>query len=228
MADQLDGVYVSQRLRLASLVAATAAGALLQLRHEREQAIEATVRVVEAGQAQVVALVDGYMAAKLAQARRGDGQPKGLDLARYTVSTLRRRPAVEVYERPFGALGGQLEAGADVSVAIASADASVRRLALTDLQLAQTHAARDWMADDQRIVGYRRVLGSGHSCALCTAASTRTYKREDLAPIHERCSCTVSPVFDPRANPTSPADGGVRVAKDPELGPRLLEESWAA
>lgn len=225
---ELDGVYVSERLRLASTVSAAAAGAWARLLRERPVAIATVVDLVQGGQAQAVALVDGYMAAKRAEQGRGPDRTKGLDATRYTIAALRRRPAEEVYARPFGALGGQLAEGTEFAAARGSGMASVGRLARTDLQLAQTHAARDWMADEPAVVGYRRVLGPGDNCALCVAASSRLYKRQDLMPIHERCSCTVAPVFGDHPVPTDEPDSAVRVADDPELGPRLLDEGWAA
>jgi hypothetical protein len=48
-----------------------------------------------------------------------------------------------------------------------------------------------------------------------------------LLPIHEGCHCTVAPITT-GATELSRPDDAVRVADDPELGPRLLDEAWAA
>ncbi|MEQ9093070.1 MAG: hypothetical protein RLN63_03105, partial [Miltoncostaeaceae bacterium] len=109
---------------------------------------------------------------------------------------------------------------------------SVARLALTDHQLAQTPAARVWMAEPaNQDYGYERVLGGGESCPLCVVASQQIYYREDLMPIHERCQCSVSPLFGEHpggGNVPRERDSGVRVVDDPEIGPRLMGEGWAA
>jgi hypothetical protein len=147
------------------------------------------------------------------------------------VDHLRGTPAQEVYERPFGALGAALaRQGQDGwGAGMESATASLVRLAQTDLQLAQTHSARDWMAEDQYVKGYERILGGGDNCPLCEVAATNLYYREDLAPIHDRCGCSVAPVYgEPgpltRAGVFPTSD--VRVEHDHEIGPRLLAPSW--
>jgi hypothetical protein len=173
-------------------------------------------------------MVEVYMTARRRQAGVGRATPGGIDPERYTVARLRRADAREVYRRPFGALAGQLAQGAPFPAAAASGRASVARLALTDLQLAQTHAARDWMTADNRVYGYGRVLGGGKNCELCVAASTRIYYREDLAAIHERCQCTVEPLFGEHPGGLSVPGDAVRVVEDPEIGPRLMAEDWAA
>lgn len=225
MSAELDAVYRSQRLRLTRTIAAAAAAEWASAYRDRERAVATLVPLVEAGQAQTVALVSGYMTAKATAA----GEPvatRGLERELYTIAALRGLSAAEVYERPFGALGGQLAQGAEFAQAFASSRASLDRLVRTDLQLAQTHAARDWMAGEERVVGYRRVLGPGKNCSLCISASTRTYFKADLLPIHERCGCSVAPLFGDR--PVTSVGTKVRVVDDPELGRRLLEESWAA
>lgn len=225
MSRALDRAYLAQRLALTDAVAARAA-ALWRLGHEDELAtLLATVSFVEAGQREAAALVDAYLAEKT-------GLPlRGLDSEAYTIAALRGLPADEVYRRPWGALGGQLQQGASFEAALESGVASVDRLARTDLQLTQTHASRDWLAGERRVQGYRRVLGPGENCSLCRSSASRLYFKDELMPIHERCHCTVSPVMlgedhglaeiPSRALP-------VKVADDPELGPRLLDEEWAA
>jgi len=231
---QIDAVYGSQRLRLAATVAAAVAAAWAHRFQDREAAISQIVRLVTAGQAHTVNLVEAYMAAKAAQ----DGialSRVGLDPAAYTTTALRGVAADIVYARPFGAYGAFLNEGQSQAAAIRAAKSSVSKLAATDLQLAQTHAARDWMRaateqDETRalqIVGYRRVLaGAGPHCALCTAASTRTYRMADLMPIHEHCTCGVEPLWG--TEPVASVGTTVRVEEDPELGPRLLAEDWSS
>lgn len=230
MSLQLDAVYRSQRLRLYSTVSAGVAQIWASNYKDRSATIERSLSLVAAGQARTVALVDAYMAAKVRVAL-GKGDPKGLNPARYTVDKLRGSSAENVYERPFGAFGAHLASDGEDGFAAGmdSAAHTLARLARTDLQLAQTHAARDWMFDDSRVPGYERILGGGKNCELCIAASGRRYYSEDLAPIHENCGCSVAPVFDAagleRASNLSASD--VRVSDDPEIGPRLLAPTWA-
>lgn len=215
----VDGVYRSQRLRLISAVNAATASAWAAGFRDRERVIQEVLRVVYAGQAQTVALVDAYMAAK------AQTSVQGLNPDRYTVPVLRGLPGEEVYDRPFGALGGQLAAGAEFAAALTSSREALGRLVRTDMQLAQTHSARDWMSREDRVVGYRRVLGGGKNCSLCVSAATRTYRKEDLMPIHERCTCSVEPLFG--SAPVASVGTTVRVDNDPELGPRLMADSWS-
>lgn len=228
----LDAAYRSQRLRLANTVTSAVAFVWAQGFRERDQVIAEVLRIVEAGQAQTVSLVDAYMAATT-QAVTGDGRTKGLDPANYTVGLLRNKAAEEVYSRPFGALGAFLNQDQSLARSLEASTASLSKLAATDLQLAQTHSARDWMDDERQIVGYSRVLGGGEHCELCKAASTRRYYVADLAAIHERCGCSVRPEYgDPgeltdlqRMKLEAP-NYAVVAEPDTELGVRLMANNW--
>lgn len=234
MPDQteIDAAYQAQRVRLKALIVAGAASAWEQLHENRSAAIDHVVKLVTAGQTQTVHLVDAYMTAKARDAL-GAGSLLGLDPSKYTTTALRGIDAASVYSRPFGAYGAQLKDGAHPADALKAARSSVTKLAATDLQLAQTHSARDWMeaahaaqTEQLRIVGYRRVLtGPGPHCDLCTAAATRTYRISDLLAIHEHCGCTVQPLYG--TEPVASVGTTVRVEVDPELGPRLLADSWS-
>jgi hypothetical protein len=231
VADQLDLAYRSQRLRLSAVVATAAATTWAERFHDRTAALRQVIDVVTAGQSHTVRLVDAYMTAKALQAT-GQGTLKGLDPLRYTTDILRGVPAETVYGRAFGAYGAFVKDGAQPADAVRAAQASVTKLAATDLQLAQTRAARDWMLDHDsataeiRIVGYRRVLtGSGPHCSLCQAASTRTYRVADLMAIHEHCTCTVQPLWG--TEPVASVGTTVRIDDDPELGPRLMADDWS-
>ena len=49
-----------------------------------------------------------------------------------------------------------------------------------------------------KVTGYRRIihpeLSAGGSCGLCVVASTMTYKKDDLNPMHGHCKCTILPI----------------------------------
>jgi hypothetical protein len=222
-------VYRSERLRLYSTVGASVARLWANDYQDEERTIASALSLVAAGQARTVSLVDAYMSAKTREVT-GRGGLKGLDPKRYTVDALRGAPAREVYQRPFGALGAFIATrGQDGWAAgMAAATGSLIRLAQTDLQLAQTHSARDWMAEDKYVRGYRRMLGGGENCDLCKDAARNFYHREDLAPIHERCGCTVSPVYG-EPGPLERAalhTKTCRVTDDSEIGPRLMAPGW--
>lgn len=190
--------------------------------------MEGILPVVRGGQRQTVALTDSYMTLKARDAL-GAASPQGLDADRYTIERLRQRDAGELYRQPFGAVGAALGRGEPLPAAMRSGGAQVEKLTRTDLQLAQTHSARDWMAGEDRVKGYRRVLGGGRSCPLCVSAATRTYRKADLLPIHENCQCSVSPVYEdvPVVGAERKLPDSVRVRRDPELGLRLVEEGWS-
>lgn len=233
MSTALDAAYYAQRARLAATVYANAARFWAGGFEDRELTVARTTQLVAAGQTQTVALVDAYMTAKMRDAI-GRGEIKGLSPGSYGVESIRGKPAEEIYDRPFGALGAALERGEDAARAATAAKASLDRLVRTDIQLTQTHAARDWMAEDDRVTYYNRVLGGGKNCELCIAASDRRYYREDLAAIHERCGCSVAPSFGEAGPLTRVADlrvqratQTVQVVSDEELGARLLAAGWA-
>lgn len=231
MSAQLETAYRKQRDRLAATISAATARAFTQLYADPKAAIRTVVPIVETGQQISVSLVDAYMAAKTLQAT-GQGTVLGLDPARYTITALRNGvPAIDVYGRPFTVLDAARNA-ADPSQALTGAQAALDKLVRTDLQLAQTHSARDWMTEqaktataETRIVGWRRVT-DGDPCALCAAAATRTYHTGDLMPIHEHCSCTVEPLWGEHA--VASVGTTVRVEIDPELGPRLMADGWSS
>lgn len=224
MSAELDATYRSQRLRLRSTVLAHTARLWAVAQPQDQPAfLGQVVPAVHAGQALTVRLVDAYMATKTLHAT-GAGRVKGLDPAAYTVEAIRKTPADEVYGRPFGALGYALASGAEFSIARAAGAAAAEKLVSTDLQLAQTYSARDWMSDEPGIIGYERQTEGG--CPLCESASGGLYQTEDLMPLHEGCRCDVAPVFGD-ARP-GPLPDGLEVVDDSELGPRLISESWAA
>lgn len=223
-AQQIDGAYRAQRARLTATV--TAATLRAWAAADRAAAAQAVIPIANAGIRHVVSLVDGYMAAKSTLAT-GSGTTQGLDASLYTTASLRAGvSAIHVYSRPVGAMIHAANDGAAPEEAAAVGRKLLEKIVRTDLQLAQTHAARDWMGRDERIVGWRRVLTGPSSCELCTKASTRTYRTSDLMPIHEHCDCIVEPVWG--AESVASVGTTVRVDDDPEIGPRLMADTWTA
>jgi hypothetical protein len=221
--EQIAARYARARLLQSQAVQRAVAATWASRYADRTAAIDQTVQIVTAGQRNVVSLVGAYLTAETLLAT-GEQVKHTLDPAGYTIDALRGVAAAEIYSRPFGAYGAFRNAGADATQAVDAARASVGKLAATDLQLAQTHAARDWMKAEPRIVGYRRVLNPP-SCKLCTLAATRTYSKADLLPIHEHCDCGVLPLYG--TEPVASVGTTVRVEEDPELGPRLMADEWS-
>lgn len=85
--------------------------------------------------------------------------------------------------------------GARREKAVEAGQRRSRTTALTDLQLATTHAARDVLSVNQDVVGYRRVLTGAENCGMCIVAATRLYHTRNLMPMHPACDCVVAPVM---------------------------------
>ncbi len=136
-----------------------------------------------AAQSQTVALVAGYLAAYL-------------DTAPVSVDAVEIRAGVDladVYRRPGITARAALSGGQDFLDAMAKARVRAVSAATTDVALAHRAAATTLMGNDQRVVGYRRVL-TGASCKLCATASTQRYRVDRLMPIHNHCDCRVAPI----------------------------------
>jgi hypothetical protein len=82
-----------------------------------------------------------------------------------------------------------------LTAAVGDGERRVRSLALTDVELATTHTARERLADEPEVRFYRRVLTGAESCGLCIVASTQRYRKRDLLPIHPNCDCVVAPIL---------------------------------
>lgn len=143
----------------------------------------------------MVSLTSGYLGALRQVSGRGF-QPAPVDLKRVSGAAVRNgTPPADVYERPFHLVWRQLAEGVAPPAAIQAGEDRAVQSAVTDLQLAKTHASQDVLAADGHVVGYRRVLEGAYSCALCVVASTQRYHVKDLMPIHPACDCAVAPIY---------------------------------
>jgi hypothetical protein len=183
----------------------------------------AVVPVVAGGQIRVASLTDAYLAqvetAVLGIPTGPVGVPRGLVL----VDAIRGVDPAEVYRRPALELYTALAAGIAFPAALAAARARAEELALSDLQLAKTHAARYVLDGKDNVETYQRVA-DGNACELCAGADGETYHSSDVMPIHARCGCDVVPVFDGhRPEPIEPPDDVEPpvVHEHGELGPVL-------
>lgn len=160
--------------------------------------------VVQSGQEQMstltkvfLALLIGYMtgetAEKISEALTSPLTGPAL-LALDFARGLRGVDPAEVYQRPYREVWYALSRGVPFPEAVDEGRGRVAQLASTDVQLAKTHTAREVLRDDQRVVGYRRVLEGAYSCGLCVLASTQRYHKRQLMPIHPQCDCSVAPI----------------------------------
>lgn len=158
----------------------------------RDRDIERLVALVAprvlAGQRQVAALTDAYLAAL--SGRRGIGA----DPALVTGAAVRNgAPTAAVYTRPGTTVHVQLSKGKSFPEAVAAGAARLSTLVRTDMQLSMRQQASYTMRASGREF-YRRVLTGGRNCALCAIASTQRYHTADLMPIHPGCSCGVASI----------------------------------
>jgi hypothetical protein len=100
----------------------------------------------------------------------------------------------EVYSRPFKELWNALKNGYSYDDAVRMGANRLRQLVETDIQLAHTHAARNVLSSRSDVRGFKRVPTGSYTCALCMIASTQTYRKFDLMPIHPGCDCRVAPI----------------------------------
>lgn len=82
-----------------------------------------------------------------------------------------------------------------LTAAVGDGERRTRSLALTDIELAVTHTARERLRDEPQYRFFRRVLTGAESCGLCIVASTQRYRKQDLLPIHPNCDCVVAPIL---------------------------------
>jgi hypothetical protein len=195
MASALAQAHILGELRLRRLVAAAVERIWRELPgHDRENVDEwlsLVLPIVVAAQRQSASLTEAYLA------RERRRQPLGVDLAGVTGAAVRNgaQPA-EVYERPFVTLWGKLGAGTPFADAFSAGLSRATASAATDVQLSMRATASAVGQADPGIYGFERVP-DGDACELCLIASTQRYHVEDLAPIHDRCGCTVAPITEP-------------------------------
>jgi hypothetical protein len=105
-----------------------------------------------------------------------------------------------VYRRPATAVYSALSEGVPYDEAVRRGATRAEQLVVTDMQLAETHSAREVLTKQKKlgVVGYRRVLTGSESCAMCIVASTQRYRVGNLMPIHPACDCKVRTIYGKR------------------------------
>lgn len=181
------------RSRLLALVAAVYASQGDYRDAAAEAFVAAVVPAVLAAQQTMASLTSAYLAHLVAGTAGGTSAPAGVPAE--ILHDLRGVDPAEVYRRPYVQVWTDLARGKDFPTAVAAGARRASSLASTDLQLAKTRAAQYVMADDRRVVGYRRVLVGAHSCGMCVIASSVRYHKSNLMPIHPGCDCAIAPIM---------------------------------
>lgn len=227
-ADALTRSYQEalRRLRLAASTVAVSVWDDLPAYNEADAArfIAAVAPRVDASSRQAVNVTAAYLARFVLLETRQ--QPEPVDVSQVVARDV---PPEEVWRRPFVQLWGALARQTPWQTAANAARARVAQTAVTDVQLATRNAANLVTRNTERVTGYRRVLGFGKNCPLCTVASTQHYTRDDLLPIHPGCGCTVEPLLGEVPDLSEGVDvtslPKVEVVEHGELGPVLWDAS---
>lgn len=179
--------------------------------------VSAVVPVVLSGERTVAQLTNAYLAQVESLVLGESVAPEGRTAV--VGAGLRGVDPAVVYRRPAVALYTALAAGVPFADAVQQGLKRAVDIAMTDLQLAKTHA----VAGSTRVQRFKRTLSGLENCSLCALASQHTYYRGDLLPIHSGCDCGVQPLFgDEPSDDSYPA--GVEVRTHGELGPVLIVE----
>lgn len=161
---------------------------------EVDRAVPLIAGRVEAAQMRVAASTDVYLSSMIAAGTAGVPEVLGVSIEDASTWALRGVAAETVFRRPMTTVFANLAAGMAVDRAKSAGLERLRKIAATDIQLAKTHTAQRRLRNDDKVVGYRRVLNGPKNCGLCIVASTARYHRGDLQPIHPGCDCTVAPI----------------------------------
>lgn len=161
-------------------------------------------RVSVAGQQAVLGATQEFVTSTVALVN-GVRRPP---IPRVTIPPVRRgAPPPLVHSRPAERFRKAVATGKSVEEALELALGRGGGLARTDISLRQ-RAAEILLLDELGVTTYRRVLrpelSKTGSCGLCIAAADRTYRTDELMPIHPpSCRCIVLPVVgdnDPGIN----------------------------
>lgn len=201
--------------RLARILIATWATVRTADEETTRRWLAAVVPAVLAAQSRAVALSDAYLSAYSS----AEGFPLaavGLPAQRFTGGRLRGLPIEAVYSRPLLAARRLAdERNVTLAAALTAQRHRVVAVARTDVQLAARAARVGWAEAVPQVRGWRRALGAGRHCALCTASSGTIYGSQMLMPVHAHCTCVAEPVLsgEGRQRPTQ----GAQVNDSPGL-----------
>ena len=223
----LQAAYAQQTQQLRNITVAALVAAWLGLRSWRDADIKRFLHSAEpilaASLRRMSATTSWYLTRSL---RDLTGRPVPVPTPQLAYPRAGVDPAI-VYARPFRDVWTALGDGKPLEQALQDGQRRLEKLAQTDLQLAKTHTAREVLAREDDIVGYRRVLEGAYSCVLCIVASTVRYHKADLMPIHPGCDCGIEPIHGDR-DPGRIIDAPQLVGAHDAIADRFGRESPAA
>lgn len=236
--DRLMDGYARAHYRYGEAIAATIGRQFVTVGAVDDQAaavfIERASSTAAAGRDGVARLSSTFLARQVAM--MSDGEIRTVEIPPGALETEALRSGLtdeQLWMRPMITARAALAAGVVFAAALAKGQAVAAMTAHTDVALAQRWAARHALADDERVIGTRRVPGWS-SCTMCAGNADRVYRVLELLPIHSACRCTVSAVVagrDPagrrnevtaRAAAKPPAER-VEIDHSTEIAPSLVE-----
>jgi hypothetical protein len=154
----------------------------------------AAADVVVEAESLVAELADGIFDAQIADLL-GDVSGVPVDVASVVGPATRAGVAPEeVYARAFKPVWKAVGDGKPLEHGVSSGASRIAEMFHLDLERTVDLTAINKFANENRIVGYRRVLTGTHNCALCILASTQIYHKRQLKGIHPNCKCKVRPL----------------------------------
>lgn len=188
----------SQRLRASTMAKVMAIWGSLDSWRDADIAsfVKQVVPHVLAGQDHTAALTAAYLNKTVSILGPNDARSIPVPTKGVTGAIVRNGSSpADVYSRMGQTIYRALGQGDDIDAAVKKATDRLTKTAQTDLQLSRTWASRAVISKAKGIVGWRRMLTGDKSCALCVVASTRTYRKADLMPMHPGCDCVPVPVI---------------------------------
>lgn len=189
--------------------------------------IKQVAPVANGGQAVTGTLTDRYLSVIGSELVDGTIRPVGVSPNLVTTEALRGVTDDDIYRRAAFEYWKAISTGADNITAAERGRIRAETIAAANLQLAKTHASRHVLSQNDRVVGYRRVL-AGKACSLCGTAKSK-YAKDELMPIHNGCRCGVVPIYRDAPDPgvlhkedVTDERGKSRVVQHDELGPELV------
>lgn len=150
---------------------------------------------VQASQMQVAYLTNAYVG-QYATANKTPWQPVAID--RDAIINYRGVDADVVYRRPAVQTYTALAKGVDYESAILQGLGRLLDIVITDLEQSANRQAQAALSSTG-FEYYERVLTGAENCAFCVIASTQTYRRGNLMPIHPGCDCKTRGVHSEKA-----------------------------
>jgi hypothetical protein len=118
-----------------------------------------------------------------------------LDKSKVTGSSVRGVPPEEVYARALKPIWRGLGNGLPIDEAVLHGESRLSSMFNLDIERVADLVSIERFANEEKIVGHRRILIGLRNCALCIVASTQLYHKSELKPIHPGCKCRTVPVI---------------------------------